>query len=73
MLFCIIYTNYDQKWLAKVRKPVIAWDKFRGQASGGGKMVFPEKREGERGVLIFICFETRKLDLMLIMNSGNCW
>jgi hypothetical protein len=72
MLFCIIYTNYDQKWLAGVRKPVIPWEKFKGQASGGGKMVSQEEREGEKGVLVCIGFETRKLDWMLIMNSGIC-
>ncbi len=40
ILLCIIYTNYDpKKWLAGVKKPVIPWDKFKGLASKGGKMV----------------------------------
>ena len=62
MVFCIIYTNYDQKWLAGVKKPIIPWEKFNEQAFGGGKIVFQEKREGEKGVLVCICFEIRKLD-----------
>ena len=40
MLFCIIYTNYDEKWLVRVRKMVIAWDKFQDQAFQGEKMGF---------------------------------
>ncbi len=38
---CIIYTNYNpKKWLAKVKKPVTHWNKFKGLASKGGKMVY---------------------------------
>lgn len=29
MLLYIIYTNYDQKWLARVSKPEIPWNKFK--------------------------------------------
>ncbi len=61
-LFYIIYTNYDpKKWLAGVKKPVISWDKFKELASKGGKIVSQEKKEGENGVLVCICFETREL------------
>ncbi len=45
-LFCIIYTNYNpKKWLARVKKPIIPWDKFKGLAFKGGKMVSQEGRE----------------------------
>lgn len=33
MLFCITYTNNDQKMLTKAKKPDISWDKFKGPAS----------------------------------------
>ena len=39
MLFCTIYTNYDHKLLARVRKPAIPWDKFKGLVLGGGLKV----------------------------------
>ncbi len=72
-LFCIIYTNYDpKKWLAGVKKPVIPWDKFEGLASKGGKMFFQEGRERENGVSVGICFETRELGWLLIMNTEFC-
>ncbi len=61
-LFCIIYTKYDpKKWLARVKKPVISWDKYKGLASKRGKMVSQEERERENGVLVCIYFETREL------------
>ena len=47
MLFCTIYTNYDHKPLAGVRKPAIPWDKFKELASRGVLKVFQEEREGE--------------------------
>ncbi len=68
-LFCIIYTNYNpKKWLARVKKPVIPWDKFKGLASKGGKIVSQEKRERENVVLVCICFQTRILGWLLIIN-----
>ena len=33
-------------------------------------MVFQEEKDGKQGVLVYIRFETRKLDWMLILNSG---
>ena len=72
MLFCTIYTNYDHKPLAGVRKPAIPWDKFKGLASRGVFNVSQEEREGENEVLVCIYFETRGLVLILIMNSGIC-
>ncbi len=72
-LFCIIYTNYNpKKWLAGVKKPVIPWDKFKELASKGGKMVFQKEREQKNGVLVCICFETRELGWLLIMNTEFC-
>ncbi len=72
-LFCIIYTNYDlKKWPAGVKKPVIPWDKFKGLAFKRGKMVSQEKRERENRVLVCICFETRELGWLLIMNTEFC-
>ncbi len=39
-LFYIIYTNYNpKKWLVGVKNLVIPWDKYKGRASKGGKMV----------------------------------
>ncbi len=72
MLFCTIYTNYDHKPLAGVRKPAIPWDKFKGLASRRVPKVSQEEKEGENEVLVCICIETRGLVLMLIMNSGIC-
>ncbi len=72
MLFCTIYTNYDHKPLAGVRKPAIPWDKFKGLASKGVLKVSQKEREGENEVLVCICFETRGIVLILIMNSGIC-
>ncbi len=72
-LFCIIYTNYNpKKWLAGVKKPVIPWDKFQGLASKRGKMVSQKEKEQENGVLVCICFETRELGWLLIMNIEFC-
>ncbi len=72
-LFCITYTNYDRKkWLAGVKKPIIPWDKFKGLASKGGKMVSQEEKERENGVLVCICFETKELGCLLIMNTEFC-
>lgn len=34
-------------------------------------MIFQEKKEGKKKVLIYICFETKKLDQMLIINLEN--
>ena len=70
MRFCTIYTNYNHKLLAEVRKLVIPWDKFKGLASRGGLKVSQEEREGEDEVLVYICFGTKGLVLMLIMISG---
>ena len=39
ILFCTIYTNYNHKLLAGVRKPAIPWDKFKGLPSRGGPKV----------------------------------
>ena len=72
MLFCTIYTNYDHKPLAGVRKPAIPWDKFKGLASRGVPKVSQEERKGENEVLVCICFETKGLVLMLIMNTEIC-
>ena len=35
-------------------------------------MVSQEEKKGENGGLVFIYFEMRKLDWMLIMNFGIC-
>ncbi len=35
-------------------------------------MVFQEEREYENRVLVYICFKTRKLGWLLIMNSEFC-
>lgn len=43
MFFYMIYTNYNQKQLAKINKPVISWNKFKKQAFKEGKIVFQEK------------------------------
>ena len=72
MLFCTIYTNYDHKLLAAVRKPIIPWDKFKRLALRRGFKVFQEEREGKDEILVFICFGTRGLVLMLIINLGIC-
>lgn len=40
MLYGISYTNYDQKWLTRIRKPEIPRDIFKELASKGGQMVF---------------------------------
>ena len=39
MLFCTIYTNYNHKLLAKVKKLAILWDKFKGLALREGLKV----------------------------------
>ena len=35
-------------------------------------MVFQKERKVEKKVLVCICFKTRKLDWMLMMNLGIC-
>lgn len=70
MFFCLIYTNYYQKWQARVRKLIILLDKFRRRIFGGGKMIFQEEKEREKGVLVSIYFKMRKQDLILIINLG---
>lgn len=72
MLFCIIYTNYNHKPLAGVRKPAISWDKFKGLASKRGPKVTLEEKKEENKVLIYICFKIKKLVVMLIMNPEIC-
>lgn len=66
ILFRTIYTNYDHKLLARVRKLAILWDKLKGLASREGRKVSQEKRERENKVLVCICFGTRRLVLILI-------
>ncbi len=56
----------------RVKKSVIPWDKYKGLASKGGKMVSQEEEEQESGILVCICFETRELGWLLIMNSEFC-
>ena len=70
MLFCTIYTNYNHKLLAKVRKLAIPWNKFKRLASRGGPKVFQEEKKGEDEVLVYICFGRKGLVLMLIMILG---
>lgn len=33
MIYGIIYTNYDKKWLVRARKSEIPWNKFKGLAA----------------------------------------
>ena len=70
MLFCTIYTNYNYKMLAGIRKSAILYVKFKRLALKRGLKVFQKAKEGEDKVMIYICFETRELVLMLIMNLG---
>ncbi len=59
-------------WLAKVKKPIIPWYKFKELAFKRGKIVSQEGRERENGVLVCICFEPRELSWLLIMNTEFC-
>ena len=47
MLFYIIYTNYDQKGLAGVRKTIISWEKFKKHIFGKTKIASYKKKEKE--------------------------
>ncbi len=35
-------------------------------------MISQEEREQEKGVLVYICFETKELGWLLIMNTEFC-
>ena len=73
MLFCTIYINYDHKPLAGVKKPAIAWDKFKRLASKRGpKFAQEEKVERNEVLVVCICFETKRPVVMMITNSGIC-
>ena len=72
MLFCTIYTNYNHKLLAGVRKPTILWNKFKGLALKGGPKVSQEEREREDKMLVYIYFKIKRLVLMLIINARIC-
>ena len=70
MLFCTIYTNYNQKLLAGVQKPAIPWDKFIRLASRKGLEIAQEEKEAKNEVMVYMYFETRGPVVLLIMNSG---
>ena len=72
LLFCTIYTNYDHKLLAKVRKPAVLWDKFKGLPLKRSPKVFQKERERENQILVCIYFRIRERVFMLIINSGIC-
>lgn len=55
-----------------IRKPEISWDKFRELISNRGSKIFQEKKRRKNEMLVYICFEIRKLVLMLTINSGVC-
>lgn len=72
MLFYIIYTNYNQKLQAEIRKPKIPWDKYKGLALRGDPQISQEGKKRENEMLVCICFGTSKLILMLSTNLGIC-
>ena len=72
MFFCTIYTNQNHKLLVRVKKPIIAWDKFQGLALRGGFKIFQKEKAEENEALIFIYFGIKKLVLILIINSRIC-
>ena len=70
MFFCTIYTNYNYKLLAGVKKLAIPWDKFQSLVWRVNPKVSQKERDGEGKVLVCICFGTKELVLMMIMISG---
>lgn len=55
MFYYIIYTNYNYKPLAKIKKLVISWYKFNKLVSKKGfKFAKKEKKRGKWGLYIYI-------------------
>lgn len=53
-----------------VRKLKILWDKFRELILNRDSKIFQEKKRRKNEILVYICFEIRKLVLILTINSG---
>lgn len=45
ILFCIIYTNFNYKLLAKIKKPAIFEDKFKRLVLKKGLKIFKKKKK----------------------------
>lgn len=45
MLPCTIYTNYDHKLLAKIRKPELFWAKYKRLVSREGSKISQKKKK----------------------------
>lgn len=71
MLFYTIYTNYNYKPLARIRKPEISWNKFRRLALNKSSNIFQEEKK-KNEVLIYICLKTKELVLNLTINLEIC-
>ena len=68
MFFYTIYINYVYQLLVKIRKSKISWDKLKRLALKKDPKVAKKEKKGENKVLVYICFEIRRLVIILIMN-----
>ena len=66
--FYIIYTNYNIKSLAKVKKPKILLNKFNGLNLRRNFKIAQKEKKDKNGVLVYIYFETRELVVIWIIN-----
>ena len=68
MFFYTIYTNYKNKFLAKVRKLVISQDKFKEFLLIRGSKIYQEEIKLENKLWVYIYFKMKKQVFILIIN-----